>query len=277
MRMTVVVQAVIPAAGQGTRMLPATAVLPKELLPLVDRPMIEYAVEEAIASGITDIIVVLNSAKLQIKEHLTRRFAGVRLAFAFQEEARGLGHAVSCAAACLGDRPFAILLPDEIFVDARPCLRQLLDVFEPTQGGVLAVQRVPRAAIGRYGVVGGDACGSGLIKVTDLVEKPKPEAAPSDLAIVGRYVVHPDLLPALQQTPPGIKGEIQLTDALRTLNGRRPLFAQVFAGRRYDVGNTRDYLRANLELGLESEEYGDDLVAAVRAWIRRSRDRRARP
>ena len=268
-----VTRAVIPAAGKGTRMLPATTVVPKELLPLVDKPMIEYAVDEAIASGITDITVVINSAKLQIKEHLARRFDGVRFAFVFQEEARGLGHAVSCAADYLGDQPFAILLPDEIFIDIQPCLRQLLDVFEPSYGGVLTVQQVSRTTISRYGAVAGRAVMPGLVMVTDLVEKPKSEDAPSDLAIVGRYVVHPDLLPVLRQTQPGVKGEIQLTDALRTLSASRPLFAQVFAGSRYDVGNTQDYLKANMELALQSEEYRDDLVAAVRSGIRRSRAR----
>ncbi|MDQ7841954.1 MAG: UTP--glucose-1-phosphate uridylyltransferase [bacterium] len=268
-------QAVIPAAGQGTRMLPATTAIPKEMLPLVDKPMIEYAVDEAVASGITEIIVVIGSGKLQIQEHLSRRYEGVRFAFPIQERPRGLGHAVGCAAGHLADEPFAVLLPDEIFVDDRPCLQQLLDVFDRSHGGVLSVQPVPWTAVNRYGIVGGQEVTPGLLRLSELVEKPEPGAAPSDLAIVGRYVVHPDILTVLDQTPPGAKGEIQLTDALRVLMATRPLFAQVFTGTRYDVGNKRDYLRANVELGLQREEYRDDLVRAVRAGTRRSRARRA--
>lgn len=264
-------QAVIPAAGQGTRLQPATVALPKELLPVVDRPMIDYAFEEAIASGIRTVVVVVNSGKLAVRRHLEQRYGGaVKLAFANQEEPRGLGHAIACAAEHLRDDAFAILLPDEIFVDRVPYLKQLLDLAPRVDGGVIGVQRVARAMLGQYGVVAGNRVKRGLLRVTGLVEKPEPAAAPTDLAIVGRYVVPPRLLDLLRSAAPGAGGEIQLTDGLQALSQTSPLYAHLFTGARFDAGNSRGYLRATVELALRREEYRQDLVDTFLAWSGRT-------
>jgi len=262
---TLVRKAVFPAAGLGTRFLPATKAQPKEMLPLVDTPMIQYVVEEAVASGIAEIIVVYRLDKQSIKRHFNDFDKKVTFRYAIQPKPRGLGHAVLAARRLVGNEPFAVLLGDDIVSDApKPCLRQLLDVFEKHREPVVAVERVPRETVGRYGVIDGLKIGERVWEINDLVEKPKPEEAPSDLAIIGRYVLTPDVFPILARTRPGARGEIQLTDALRALRRRRPMYAVEFEGRRYDTGDKLGFLQATVELALARPDLGD----AFRAYLK---------
>ena len=259
--------AVFPAAGLGTRFLPATRAQPKEMLPLVDKPMIQYVVEEAVASGITDIIVVYRPDKRSIRSHLDASDFGARVKFryAIQEKPRGLGHAVLAARRQMGNEPFAVLLGDDIVSDApKPCLRQLLDLFEKHRQPVIAVERVPREQVGRYGVIDALKITDRVWEIKDLVEKPTPEEAPSDLAIIGRYVLTPDVFPILAKTKPGARGEIQLTDALQALARRRPMYALEFEGRRHDTGDKLGFLRATVEFALAHP----DLAPAFRAYLK---------
>jgi UTP--glucose-1-phosphate uridylyltransferase len=259
-------KAVFPAAGLGTRFLPATKALPKEMLPLVDRPMIEYVVEEAVESGITEIIVVYRPDKHALKEHFADFGRKVRFRYAIQKKPRGLGDAVLAARRLVGDEPFAVLLADDVISDApTPCLRQLLEVFEKHREPVLAVERVPRETVGRYGIVKAAALGGRVWEIEDLVEKPSPEQAPSDLAIIGRYVLGPDIFPLLARTKPGARGEVQLTDALRALRGRRPMYGVQFEGRRYDTGDKLGFLQATVELALARPEFADSFRAFLRS------------
>ena len=278
---------VFPAAGLGTRFLPATKAQPKEMLPLVDKPTIQYVVEEAVASGLAEIIVVTGRGKRAIEDHFDASFeleyflndrgkleelAQIKtiselasVSYVRQKEPLGLGHAILCARALAGDEPFGVFLGDDIIGGApAPCMRQLLDVFERYDGPVLAVERVPRERIHQYGVIAGRPLGGGVHEITDLVEKPKAEDAPSDLAIIGRYVLTPDVFPILAGTPPDGRGEIQLTDALRTLRRRRPMYALQFEGKRYDTGDKLGFLKATVEFALARPDLGD----AFRAYLK---------
>ena len=267
---------VFPAAGLGTRILPATAVLPKELLPIVDKPIIQYGVEEAVASGLSRIVLVNSPGKRMLEDHfgrhaaldallarrgksalldgLRRLAAGIELTTALQDEPLGLGHAVLVSRERVGDEPFAVVLSDDVIDADPPALAQMLAVFARVDGPVLLVERVPREAVGRYGVIAAEALGGGVHRVTDLVEKPAPEDAPSDLAIVGRYLLTPDVYPALEQTGQGRGGEIQLTDGLRRLLAARPIFAVELDGVRHDAGNKPGYLRAILHFARKHPE-----------------------
>jgi len=269
-------KAVFPAAGLGTRILPATAVLPKELLPIVDKPIIQYGVEEAAASGLSQIVLVNSHGKRILEDHfgphaaldavLARRgksallsglrelTAGIELSTAYQDEPLGLGHAVLVSRERVGDEPFAVVLSDDVIDAEPPALRQMLAVYAEVGGPVLLVERVPRDAVGRYGVIAGEARGNGVYRVTDLVEKPAPEDAPSDLAIIGRYLLTPDVYPALERTGRGRGGEIQLTDGLRRLLDQRPIFAVELDGVRHDAGNKPGYLRAVLHFARKHPE-----------------------
>ncbi len=271
-------KAVFPAAGLGTRFLPVTKVQPKEMLPLVDRPAIQYGVEEAVASGLTDVILVTGRGKRSIEDHFDaavelERFleergkhddlAEIRAISALatissvrQREPLGLGHAILCARALVGDEAFGVFLPDDIIVAKVPCMRQLLDAYERHGGPVLAVMQVPRDEIGRYGVIAGTPIGGNVLEVHDLVEKPPPAEAPSDLAIIGRYVLTPDLFPLLAETAPDARGEIQLTNGLRALRARRPIFAVQFEGTRHDTGEKLGYLKATVEFALARPDLG---------------------
>ena len=271
-------KAVFPAAGLGTRILPATAVLPKELLPIVDKPIIQYGVEEAAAAGMSQIVLVNSPGKRILEDHfaphpaldavLARRgksalLAGLRgltaaieLSTACQAEPLGLGHAVLVSRERVGDEPFAVVLSDDVIDADPPALRQMLAAYAEVDGPVLLVERVPREAVGRYGVIAGDPLGGGVHRVTDLVEKPAPEDAPSDLAIIGRYLLTPDVYPALEQTGKGQGGEIQLTDGLRRLLAQRPIFAVELDGVRHDAGNKPGYLRAILHFARKHPELG---------------------
>jgi len=278
---------VFPAAGLGTRFLPATKAQPKEMLPLVDKPMIQYVVEEAAASGLSEIIIVTGRGKRAIEDHFdaafeleyyladrgkTEELAQIKtiselasVSYVRQKEPLGLGHAILCARALVGDEPFAVFLGDDIIGAApSPCIRQLLDVSERHGAPTIAVQRVLREHIHQYGVVAVRPCEDRVHEITDLVEKPKAQDAPSDLAIIGRYVLPPEIFGILAETKADSRGEIQLTDALRTLRSQRPMYAVEFEGRRYDTGNKLGFLKATVEFALARP----DLSTEFRAYLK---------
>ena len=280
-------KAVIPAAGLGTRFLPATKAVPKELLPVVDTPAMEYIVAEAARVGLTDVLVVTGRGKEAIADHFDRapeleaalekkgdaeRLAAVRRSaelaavhFIRQGTPRGLGHAVLCAEAFVAEEVFAVLLGDDMLDERDELLRPMLDVQAAHGGCVVALLEVPRHSISLYGCVAAEPTErEGVVRVSDLVEKPAPEEAPSNLAIIGRYVLAPSVFPVLRQTPPGRGDEIQLTDALRSLVERgEPVHGVVFRGRRYDTGDRGDYLRAIVQLACERPDIGPEF----RSWL----------
>ncbi len=278
---------VFPAAGLGTRFLPATKAQPKEMLPIVDKPTIQYAVEEAVASGLSEIIIVTGRNKRAIEDHFDAAFeleyyladrgkaeelAQIRtiselasVCYVRQKEPLGLGHAILCARPLVGEEPFGVFLGDDIIGRASiPCMRQLLDVFARHGGPVIAVEQVPRDRIHQYGVIAGRHLGQNVYEITDLVEKPKAHEAPSDLAIIGRYVLTPEIFEILAKTAADARGEIQLTDGLRTLRARRPMYAVQFEGRRYDTGDKLGFLKATVEFALDRP----DLAADFRRYLK---------
>ena len=276
---------VFPVAGLGTRILPATKALPKELLPLVDRPVIQYGVEEAVGSGIARVVLVTSPDNTMTAAHfglnprleaiLTERgeadaLETVRALTAMAEvttvhqiDPLGLGHAVLMARSAVGEAPFAVALPDDVIDADPPALRQMCDVFYEFDGPVVLVERVPRETVDRYGVIDATPVRDGVFQVSDLVEKPKPENAPSDLAIIGRYILTPDVFAALEQTGKDAGGEIQLTDGLRYLLHRRPLYACELSGVRHDVGTKLGYLKASLYFALARP----DLAPSLREYL----------
>jgi UTP--glucose-1-phosphate uridylyltransferase len=269
---------VFPAAGLGTRFLPATKASPKEMLPLVDKPLIQYAVEEAVASGIEDIIIVTGRGKRAIEDHFDRSFEleenlkgnkkdgmlkEVRriselanFCYVRQPEARGLGHAVLCAQHLVGDEPFAVMLGDEVIDAQIPGLAQLIKMFQEREGPVLGVKKVPLQEVSRYGIIASRRIAPGLHRVDDLIEKPDPKDAPSRYAVIGRYVLSPDIFPILRRIPPGKNGEIQLTDALRILAKKRPMYAHEMQGQRHDAGEKLGFLKATVEFALKNPTLG---------------------
>jgi UTP--glucose-1-phosphate uridylyltransferase len=278
-------KAVLPVAGLGTRFLPATKAQPKEMLPVVDKPLIQYAVEECIAAGIENLIFVTGRGKNAIEDHfdsapelerfleergkpdlaeMVRRTSNmVHTSYIRQKEPLGLGHAVLTAWELVGDEPFAVLLGDVIIDAQTPATKQLVDVYDATQAGAVAVERVPRDQIHLYGVIDAQPAGEAewgdrLLRIRDLVEKPKPADAPSDLAVTGRYVLPPEIFEYLQRTKPGRGGEIQLTDGLRMLAQNSVLFAYIYEGRTYDAGDKLGFLKATVEIGLKNPEFGGD-------------------
>ncbi|RKQ83817.1 UTP--glucose-1-phosphate uridylyltransferase GalU [Brockia lithotrophica] len=287
-------KAIIPAAGLGTRFLPATKAMPKEMLPIVDKPTIQYIVEEAAASGIEDIIVVTGKGKRAIEDHFDRnleleailRARGKEdllkevlrsseladIHYIRQKEPRGLGHAVWSARKFVGDEPFAVLLGDDLIVAEKPGLRQLLDLYERYRASILAVRPVPSEEIHRYGVIAGKEIAPGLYAVEGLVEKPSPEEAPSNLGIVGRYVLTPRIFAILDELPPGRGGEIQLTDAIARLNEHEAVYAYVIEGERFDVGEKLDYLITSIEFALRREDLRAPLLRFLEERIRRERE-----
>ena len=277
-------KAVIPAAGYGTRFLPISKAVPKEMLPIVDKPVIQYVVEEAVASGITDILIVIGRAKRSIEEHFfpnreleeelaakgkTEALAAcqavsnlARIHFVWQHEMRGLGDAVLYARQHVGNEPFALLMGDTIVEPApgaAPVTRQLCDVWEAHGGSAIAVEEVPPERVSRYGIVGGPEVAPGLIKANVLVEKPKPEEAPSRLAITSRYVLSPTIFDCLDHTPPGKNGELQLTDALARLVTREAVFGWRYGGRRFDIGDKLGFVKTNIEFALRDPATAEDL------------------
>lgn len=274
---------VVPAAGWGTRFLPTTKAVPKELLPIVDKPVIQYGLEEALDSGLSRAILVNSPGKSALEDYLRPRpnleeflastgkvnlisgiariIEGLEISSVIQHEQLGLGHAVLIAAGAVGPEPFAVLLPDDVITSATPVLRQLLDVYASRQASVLAVQRVPRERISGYGVIDGKQVRRGLHEVKGLVEKPHPESAPSDLGIVGRYLLSPGIFDALSTTQPGALGEIQLTDAIASLLESEAVYALEFEGDRYDAGNPLGLIQASVGIGLSHPDLGSDLRA----------------
>lgn len=272
-------KAVYPVAGLGTRFLPATKASPKEMLPIVDKPLIQYAVEEAVESGIDDIILVTGRGKRAIEDHFdvaveletllkekgdTEALSEVReiadmvsVIYVRQKEPLGLGHAVLCARDAVGEEDFAVLLADDLVYSQTPCLKQLLNIHEEVGCSVLCVARVPREEISGYGVISCEPVRKGVYKVTGLVEKPSPAQAPSDLAIIGRYILTPAIFQTLSETQAGAKGEIQLTDGLQRLLEQEEIYACEMQGKRYDAGNKLGFLTATVEYALRRKDLGD--------------------
>src|SRR5689334_18471421 len=274
----VIRKAVFPAAGLGTRFLPATKAQPKEMLPLVDKPIIQYGVEEAVESGVDNIILVTGRGKNAIEDHFDVAFeletfleargkkdllAEIRkisnlinFSYVRQGEPLGLGHAVLVTEPLVGDEPFAVILGDDVIDANPPALRQMIDVFQEVQGPVLAVEQVPREEVSSYGVIDGQEIRPGVYQIRDLVEKPPRDEAPSDLAIIGRYILTPDIFPALEATQSDRTGEIQLTNGLRHLLKSRPLFACRIDGVRHDTGNKFGFLKAVVYFALRRPDLG---------------------
>ncbi len=272
---------VIPAAGLGLRFLPATKAQPKEMLPVVDKPAIQYVVEEAVASGMTDIIIITGRGKRAIEDHFDKsyelehklresgnsealsevqRIASMADIFYIrQKEQLGLGHAILCAKKHVGNEPFAVMLGDDIVVNDRPCIGQLVEVFEDTGTSVVGVEQVPRSKLHRYGVIRGKRVKDEIYRVEDLVEKPSPEEAPSDLAIIGRYVFRPEIFSFLEKIGPGKGGEYQLTDAMRLLCRKNGLYGLKFKGRRFDIGSKADWVKATITLSMERTDLAAEL------------------
>lgn len=272
-------KAIIPAAGLGTRFLPATKASPKEMLPLVDKPLIQYAVEEAVAAGIRDIIVVTGRGKRAIEDHFDlsfeleevlkesgkdkllkeiRRISELaNFCYVRQRHARGLGDAILCAQHLIGDEPFAVLLGDEVIDAAVPAIGQLIDLYGDLGTPLLGVQEVAPDEVSHYGIITPKPVRPGLFQVTDMVEKPSPKAAPSRLAVIGRYILPPAIFPILEKTLPGKNQEIQLTDALRSLAQSAPMHACVVNGTRHDAGDKLGFLKATVAFGLKNPELGE--------------------
>lgn len=282
-------KAVIPAAGLGTRFLPETKATPKEMLPIVDKPTIQYIVEEALAAGIEDILVITGRSKRAIEDHfdrsielemnlkehgkekeleVVRKISDIRIHYIRQKEPRGLGHAILCAQQFIGDEPFAVLLGDDV-VDAKvPALKQLIDVYEKTGSSVLGVQEVPLEKVSSYGIVASHATDEPrTFTVSDMVEKPAVEDAPSRLAVLGRYVINPEIFAILEKTEPGRGGEIQLTDALKVLAEQQTMYAYNFEGRRYDVGDKQGFLEATVEMALKRPDLRDKFLTYLQGIV----------
>ena len=276
-------KAVIPAAGFGTRFLPATKATPKEMLPIVDKPTIQYIVEEALASGIEEILIISGHAKRAIEDHfdsapilereleekgkddllaIVRETADINVHYIRQKKMRGLGDAILCAKSFMAGEPFAVLLGDDVVYADRtkgqqPALKQLIDIYDAYGGSVLGCQQVPMEKVSSYGIVAGkEIAGSKLIKVADMIEKPDVQEAPSNIAVLGRYIISPTVFEILEHTQPGKGGEIQLTDALKQLATIEPVWAYCFDGKRYDVGDKLGFLKATVEFALRREDLG---------------------
>jgi len=283
-------KAVFPAAGLGTRFLPATKAQPKEMLPLVDKPIIQYGVEEALAAGCDQIIMITGRGKTAIEDHfdvsyelekmleernktelltVVRQISDmIHVAYVRQKEAMGLGHAVLMARELVGDEPFAVLLADDIMDAEVPCLKQMIDVFDETQSSVLATQVIEGPAISSYGVLDSKPAdgrfGGRLYEVTNLVEKPRPQDAPSNLAIIGRYILTPAIFDNLARTPLGTGGELQLTDGLKLLLRQEKIYGYVAEGKRHDTGDKLGFLKATVEFALKRSDLGEEF----RAWLK---------
>lgn len=273
-------KAIIPAAGLGTRFLPATKAMPKEMLPIVDKPTIQYIVEEAVKSGIEDIIIVTGKGKRSIEDHFDHAFeleenlkekgkldllekvqqpSKVDIHYIRQKEPKGLGHAVWCARKFIGDEPFAVLLGDDIVQAKVPCLKQLMNEYEQTQSSVIGVQEVPENQTHRYGIIEPSEQKGRRYEVRNFVEKPEPGTAPSNLAIMGRYILRPEIMMFLEEQQVGAGGEIQLTDAIQKLNEIQRVFAYNFEGKRYDVGEKLGFIETTLEFAYQMDELKEPL------------------
>jgi UTP--glucose-1-phosphate uridylyltransferase len=280
-------KAVFPAAGLGTRFLPATKASPKEMLPLVDKPLIQYSVEEAVASGIESVLIITGRDKSAIEDHfdispelehnlrekgktdvfeMVRAISEIaRISYTRQKQALGLGHAIYQARDFVGDEPFAALLADDVVDAEKPALRQMIEVFEKYDAPVIATMQVAGEAISRFGVIDADEVEPGVYKIKDMVEKPALADAPSDLAIIGRYIFTPDIFAAIEQTQPGAGGEIQITDAMRLLLKDRPFYAVKLDGVRHDAGDKLGFLIATVEFALKRDDLGEDFKAYLKS------------
>lgn len=285
-------KAIIPAAGFGTRFLPFTKAMPKEMLPIVDKPTIQYIIEEAVASGIEDILIITGRNKRAIEDHFDRSIelelalqehhkenmlkmvqsiSDINLHSIRQKEAKGLGHAILCAKQFVGDESFAVLLGDDV-VDAKvPCLQQLIQAYEETGASILGVQEVPKEKVSSYGVVASETTdkeNTWLVK--DMIEKPAIEEAPSQLAVLGRYIINPEIFEILENVKPGKGDEIQLTDALKILAKQQPMYAYCFQGRRYDLGDKQGFFEATVEYALKRDELRDGLLEYLKDIVKKN-------
>ena len=282
-------KAIIPAAGLGTRFLPATKAQPKEMLPIVDKPTLQYIIEEAIHSGIEEILIVTGRSKKSIEDHFDRSVElelelekkgktdmlkmvqdisnMVNIHYIRQKEPKGLGHAIYCAKSFIGNEPFAVLLGDDI-VDAKtPCLKQLIDCYNEYQTTILGVQEVPDSEVNKYGIINAKSIEDNVYKIKDMIEKPNLNEAPSNIAILGRYILTPTIFDILETQQPGKGGEIQLTDALRTLVKSEALYAYIFEGKRYDVGDKLGFLEATVDYALKNPELKDKFIEILKQKI----------
>jgi UTP--glucose-1-phosphate uridylyltransferase len=286
-----VTKAVIPAAGLGTRFLPATKAQPKEMLPVVDKPAIQYVVEEAVRAGIHDVLIVTGRGKRTIEDHFDRAFEleyylhekgkldlleelrsvgeGAAIHYIRQRDPLGLGNAVAVAEPHVGGQAFAVLLGDDLMAESNPALQQMLRIHERYGRSVIAVQEVPRSEISLYGCIRPEFVEDNLARVVSIVEKPNPDDAPSNLAVIGRYVLTPEIFDALRETEPGVGGEVQLTDAINRLAAEQAVYAYAFEGGRYDIGNKIDYLKATVELAVDRDDVGKEFAEFLADFVQR--------
>ncbi len=279
-------KAIIPAAGLGTRFLPATKATPKEMLPVVDTPAIQYIVEEAAKSGIEDIVIISGRGKRAIEDHFDKSYEledvllkhnkiseleeirsishMANIYYVRQKEARGLGHAIHCAKTFIGNEPFAVLLGDDLVYSEKPCLSQLMEAYEKYQASIVGVQKVDMEKVSLYGIIDGDKVAPKVMKVKDLVEKPDRNHAPSNVAILGRYILEPEIFDILENQKPGKNGEIQLTDALKTLLSMQDIYSFEFEGKRYDLGDKLGFVEATIEYALRREDLKQELEAYLK-------------
>ncbi|WP_210366117.1 UTP--glucose-1-phosphate uridylyltransferase GalU [Bacillus sp. REN3] len=286
-------KAIIPAAGLGTRFLPATKAQPKEMLPIVDKPTIQYIVEEAVQAGIEDIIIVSGRGKRAIEDHFDKSYEleetlakknkleileeiqsisnMVNIHYIRQKEPKGLGHAIFCASRFIGNEPFAVLLGDDIVQAKKPCLKQMIEVYDRYHSSVVGVQHVPVEDVSKYGIIApkGQALDNKIIPIKSLVEKPSREKAPSSYAIMGRYILRPEVFDILSTLPPGAGGEIQLTDAINILNKSQAVLAYEFDGIRYDVGDKLGFIKATVDFSLNRPELRKDVIEYLNAVLKR--------
>lgn len=282
-------KAVFPAAGLGTRFLPATKAQPKEMLPLIDKPLIQYGIEEVVKSGIENVIIVTSKGKNSIEDYFdynreleifleekgnfealreVQRISNlIKIFYVRQKVPMGLGHAVFMSKEIIGAEPFAVVLADDVIDSEIPCIKQLMDVFEKFKSSVIALERVPIEETKSYGIIKGRQISERLFEIEDMVEKPDPSSAPSNLAIIGRYILTPRIFETLEKTSPGAKGEIQLTDAIRALLPKEKVYGYLFEGKRYDAGDKFGFIKAVIELSLKREDIGEKVKDYIKSLI----------
>ena len=289
-------KAVIPAAGLGTRFLPATKAQPKEMLPIVDKPTLQYIIEEAVASGIEEILIITGKNKKSIEDHFDKSVEleleleqkgktdllqivqdisrMVNIYYIRQKEPKGLGDAIYCARSFIGDEPFAVMLGDDIVDNDVPCLRQLMDAYEEYRTTILGVQKVNKEDVSKYGIINAKYIEDRVYKVKDMVEKPDIDKAPSDIAILGRYIITPEIFDILETLPAGKGGEVQLTDALKRLSKKEAMYAYNFKGHRYDVGDKLGFLEATVDFALKRDELRDDFMKYLQKITLNDKDKK---
>ena len=283
-------KAILPVAGLGTRFLPATKAIPKEMLPIVDKPLIQYAVEEAIEVGINEIIFITSPDKFSIKNHFKKNknlesqlkksnkieildklnssiFSKVKFYYINQYDQKGLGHAILQAESIIKKSPFAVLLPDDLFISSKPCLGQLLEIYNNKKSSVISVNRINKANIHKYGVIKKGDEVDGIIKIDDIVEKPSSNEAPSDLAVCGRYILNGSIFDHLKVTEQDKTGEIQLTDAIKSLLSQEEIFASIFDGKKYDCGSKEGFIHANIALALEDKSIAETIKTILKEIV----------